>query len=633
MSTATIDSNITGLRYAEEETLKVLPASPVWYQADPNGYDDFGGETKLIARNPINPSRQRKKGVITDLDAKGGFGQDWTQTNSMRLMQGFFFASLREKTTNLPMNDSALDVAAVGTLTAVTIANNDTVTLGAKTYTFKTALTPTANEVLIGGSVSDSLDNLIAAITAGAGSGTLYAAGTTINLQATAAAGAGDTVVATALIAGVAGNSIASTASLTSGSWGASTLTGGADNNTATITAVNGGTKTISIDSTGASYLASDLVKASGFLEAANNGLKTVASSTASTVVVAETMATETTPATAKIQKVGYQFAASVATIDVSGSYPKLVRASGAKDFTTFGLIPGEWVYIGGDSVASAFAVAANNGFARVKSVAATYIEFDETFATMATDAGTGKTIQLFYGNVLKNESDPDLIIRRSYNLERTIGEDDDGTMSEYLVGAVANELAIQIKQADKLMVNCNFMACDHEQRDGATGVKAGSRPTLETSDAFNTSSDFTHIKMFSVVEGQANVTPLFAYLTDMTVNIKNGVNPLKAVGTLGAFEMSSGTFEVGGQVTAYFADVAAASAVRNNEDVALVMALAKNNAGFVLDTPLLALGDGRLKVEQDKPITIPLKTDAAECAAGYTLLLNEFPYLPSVAQ
>lgn len=506
--TNTIDSNVTGLRFAEEASLKTLPGSPVWYPLEPNGYDDFGGETKLMARNPINPSRQRKKGVITDLDAKGGFAQDVTQTNSLRLLQGFMFADIREKLSNIPMN----------------------------------------------------------------------------------------------------GNTIA-------------------------ITGVTGSSKTIAIASSGASYLASDLIYASGFDSAANNGLKTVASSTGTTVVVSETMADETSTGTPKIQKVGYTFGSGVATIDVSGTWPRLVRGSGAKDFTTFDLIPGEWVFVGGDTSGTKFANAANNGFARVRAVAATYIEFDKTSSDMATDTGTGKTVQLFYGNALKNESLADDIIRRTYQLERTLGEDADGTMSEYLVGAVANELSLQIKPADKVLMNCSFVACDVESYDGLTGLKSGTRPTIVQADAFNTSSDFTRINLHVVTNGEPNPTPLWAYMTDLTVDVKNGASPLKAVGTLGAFDMSVGTFEVSAQLTAYFVNVDAMSAVRNNDDVSLDAAIVKNNAGFVIDIPLLALGDGRLKIEQDKPITIPLKADAAECDAGYTLLLNEFPYLPDAAQ
>ncbi len=504
-----IDSNVTGLRYAEEDTIKNLPVSPVWYPLEPNGYNDFGGQLTTVARNPINPSRQRKKGVTTDLDASGGFGQDLTQNNLTRLLQGFFFADIREKATNIPTNGTAVPFSGV--------------TGTSKTYTL--------------------------------GSGTV-----------------------------------------------------------------------------GSQFLAGDLVLASGFGQASNNGLKNVASSTALTVVVTQTAVDETPPATAKLIKVGFQFGSAEMNIDVSGSYPRLVRGSGTKDLTTLGLVVGEWVFIGGDAAATKFSTAGNNGFARVRAVAATYIEFDKTAGTMAAETGTGKTIQLFYGNVVKNERDANLIKRRTYQLERTLGQDANGTMSEYLVGAVPNELSLQIRQADKVTVDLSFVATDNEQRDGTAGVKTGSRPDLVDAPAFNTSSDFSRIKMHLLTAGNSNPTALFAFLTELTLTINNNVSPNKAVAVLGAFDVSAGTFQVSGNVTAYFADIAAVQAVRNNSDVTLDFALVKNNAGLVWDIPLLALGDGRLNVEQDQPITLPLSVDAAESAAGYTLLLNEFPYLPNAA-
>jgi len=78
-----------------------------------------------------------------------------------------------------------------------------------------------------GSTASVSLDNLIAAINADAGAGTLYFTGTTANASATAAAGAGDTVDVTAITAGTAGNSIATTATGGQVDFASPTLTGG----------------------------------------------------------------------------------------------------------------------------------------------------------------------------------------------------------------------------------------------------------------------------------------------------------------------------------------------------------------------------------------------------------------------
>jgi len=118
--------------------------------------------------------------------------------------------------------------AATGILTASgNFSNTETVTTGTKTYTFQTALTNVDGNVLIGASASDSLDNLIAAINLGAGSGTLYAAATTANGFVSAAAGAGDTMDVTALVAGSAANSTATTETSATASWGGATLSGG----------------------------------------------------------------------------------------------------------------------------------------------------------------------------------------------------------------------------------------------------------------------------------------------------------------------------------------------------------------------------------------------------------------------
>lgn len=118
-------------------------------------------------------------------------------------------------------------VAASGVLTAtVTPVDGDTVTIGSNTYRFKAVLAQ-ANDVLVEVLASDALDNLIAAIVGGAGSGTKYHAGTVASTQVTAAAGAGDTVDVTALTAGTAGNAIATTETSSNLSFGAATLVNG----------------------------------------------------------------------------------------------------------------------------------------------------------------------------------------------------------------------------------------------------------------------------------------------------------------------------------------------------------------------------------------------------------------------
>lgn len=507
MAQSKIDSNVTGLSFAEEATLKVLPgvggADAVWYGLEPNSYSDLGGEITNVARAPINASRQRQKGTTTDLDASGGFNSDFTQTNLTRLLQGFFFADAREKASNLPLNGTQID------LTSVTATDE-------------------------------------------------YAAA------------AGLTI-----------------------------------------------------------FKAGHLILASNFGVMANNGLKLVDSASATLVNVAQTLTAEASPpANAKIEAVGFQF--PTADVNFVASSSQLRMTSAATDLTTLNLNVGEWIFIGGDNATNRFSTNAP-GYARIKSIAATAIDFSETTFVAANETGTGKAIQIFFGVVIRNEKDPNLIKRRSYNLERTLGQDDDGTQSEYLVGAIANEFTLNVPQADKLNADLTFVAMDNQFRTGLEGVKVGTRVGIPGEPAYNTSSDIYRMRMNVVDPLNLNNAALFGYVTELTLTINNNVTPAKAVAVLGAFEATAGDFEAGGSVTAYFSTVEAVKAVRNNADVAMNIIATQDNKGVVFDMPLIGLGGGRIGVEKDAPITIPLEASGAENKLGYTMLSVFFSYLPNV--
>jgi len=120
-------------------------------------------------------------------------------------------------------------VAATGTLTfTANPLNTETVVMDAITYKFVTALV-SANDVLIGATTEDSMDNLKAAVNFEAGEGTTYGTGTVQNATISAIDLPGEQVLATARTPGAAGNSLVTTTTVTGGSWGGGTLAGGAD--------------------------------------------------------------------------------------------------------------------------------------------------------------------------------------------------------------------------------------------------------------------------------------------------------------------------------------------------------------------------------------------------------------------
>ena len=495
------DSNLVGFYKIRETVLGEVPATGTWQTREPNSFDALGGEYVKTARRPFSPSRQRKKGSVTDLNADGGYNEDVTQNNLQSDMEEFFFADMR-RTPEL-----VIDAVAAG-------------------YNSATA---------VPGSI---------------------------------AAGA--------------------------------------------------------------------ILLASGFAVASNNGMKVVSGVTGTLIETTATEAAETPPAGAKVKLVGHTFPASDLSItDVAGTF-QLNTAAG--DFRDYDLVPGMWVFIGGDTALSFFPFGAFYARIAPDGIAAdgSFLTLDKATATVTAQAGTGLSVPVYFSDVIKNEEDPDLIKRFSSTLERTIGRDDVGTQSEFLTGAVANELTWTSPLSGLVNVDMGYIAQRANTRTGTEGplIARASNTVLPAlgEDAFNTASNIFRLRMSVLDAATLNPTPLFARVTEWSLTFNNNVTPAKAQGVLGSLNTITGNFDVDGSFSCYFSTVEAIHAVRCNADVTFDAIYCKNNAGLYIDLPLVGLGGGRLNIEQDAAIIIPVETMAAESNFGHTALMGWFSYLPNAA-
>ena len=139
----------------------------------------------------------------------------------------------------LKLNDgldgtAASAVKATGVLTGTDVfTDGETVTVGARTYTFVTALSsPSVVDEVVLGTLAVSLDNLKSAINATAGAGTTYSTGTLVHEQVTATTNTDTAQTVEALSGGTYGNEVATTETGANASFAATTLAGGADANT-----------------------------------------------------------------------------------------------------------------------------------------------------------------------------------------------------------------------------------------------------------------------------------------------------------------------------------------------------------------------------------------------------------------
>jgi hypothetical protein len=383
------------------------------------------------------------------------------------------------------------------------------------------------------------------------------------------------------------------------------------------------------------------LLHARGFQEeTTNNTLHRVTAAGALTATVAPggMTAEADSPEGAALEAVGFQFGAGELSLTVLADGIVLETTMVGVDFTTMGFVPGEWHFIGGDDAATQFDGADDDNapfYAQLDAVTADTLAYRKTTGSQATTNGAGKTIQIFFGTVVRNEDDCNLIKEITFTHERRYGCGE-GAEAEYVSGDYANQVTITVPTpaADaKVTLDFGFIGLTSYERTAEEGLLSEgdvSIPALNE-PAFKPGLDVYRQKLALLDPLTLNPTALVAYSSTSSLTINNQLSGIKAVETFGNAGVSIGELAVTGSITAFWTGVHQNRQVRLGKRATWDLILTKANAAVIFDIASLGLGNGRNAVAANTPVTIPLDTAAAKGKHGYSLLVTFLRYVPSV--
>lgn len=371
----------------------------------------------------------------------------------------------------------------------------------------------------------------------------------------------------------------------------------------------------------GTPYKVGMLVLTGGFTTAANNGLLArVSSSTATTIVFpGATFSVEAAPipVAAFLRVVGFQGAAGDLVAVTAGGN---ALTSTALDFTTLGLVVGQWIKIGGTAAGNQLATAIDNDFARISAITATRLSFDRVPAGWVADAGAAKTLQCFIGDFLINGS-----TKRTNTIERQYLDHSPVTY-EYLRGQLLDSFALDVKASAIVTYTENFMGADAATQTsrfaGATDVAA------PTNDVLNAASNVGRIGFNGVVVGSPN------YVLHLALSINNNTRRQMAVGSLGAIGIGDGEFSVSGSIESYFGDKTVLDLIMNNTLTSIDFRVGRtdsNNESYIFDLPSVKLSGGSPSVSgKNTDVMLPASFQSLKDATlGYTIGVGRYWWLP----
>ncbi len=386
------------------------------------------------------------------------------------------------------------------------------------------------------------------------------------------------------------------------------------------------------------------LIFAQNFVNAGNNGLKTVdadIASSATAISVAENLVDEAVaPADAKLSFAGHKIASGdVVTWDytVGTETADLLLTGIGTELAALGLTVGQLVHIGSGvsgAVVNAFENAAANdmfGYARCKVIAANAVTFDKLDAALKFDDLTdpATAVDILFGEFIRNVPTNDAeFLERSFQFEvEFVGLDDPGNEYQYAKGNFCNTAAFELPLSDKATVTFGFVGTDTDDPVVAgsrkTGASAATDPIMTA--AFGTTSDIARLRVTDVDE-----SGLSTDFKSLTITLNNNVTPEKVLAQLGAKFINSGNFEVDIEAQLLFTNGEVIDRIRANTTVTMDFILTNGDGAISIDIPSMTLGGGDREFPVNETVLINTTAEAfQDDTLGTSIGVSIFPIVP----
>lgn len=341
-------------------------------------------------------------------------------------------------------------------------------------------------------------------------------------------------------------------------------------------------------------FVASQLVRFTGFGVAGNNGVfKCTTGSATVPAFVGSGITDEASPAAAARMKV---VGAVGGATDISATASGLASAS--LNFTTLGLAVGQWIKVGGTAAGDQFANANLNVWIRITAIAANALTCDNLpVAPVAwtTDAGTGKTIKLFWGDQIRNGT-----TQTSLSIEKGfLGQ----TTPTYIVttGMTANTLSHTLTSKDKVKGAVSFMGM---------GGSQSTAPLDATVDAATTGQVMsTNANVGRLAE---NGSPLTSpnWAKEFSWELNNNLASIEAVDSQSPVGTQENECTVTGKCTSRFGDNSLLAKFYAGTPTSFNSRVAKNSQAIIWTFPRVTIKGGGNPAASGKNQEVDLQLD-----------------------